>query len=126
MMSDFPDPLLQTLFTEAQQELEGTALTTRVMDKIRKLKNLLLAGGIATALLLLTAAWLVFSMPLLEFAILIAQGLGTTLFDLGEGWLALVFLPINNVAGLLAIIVKTSRMFHKKVIGGSNVNFFNR
>ena len=125
-MSDFPDPLLQTLFTEAQQELDGAALTTRVMDKTRKLKFLLLAGGISAALVLLTTAWLVFSMPLLEFAILIAQGLGTTLFDLGEGWLALVFLPINNIAGLLAIIVKTSRMFHKKMIGGSNVNFFNR
>lgn len=125
-MSDFPDPLLQTLFTEAQQELDGAALTTRVMDKTRKLKFLLLAGGISAALLLLTTVWLVFSMPLLEFAILIAQGLGTTLFDLGEGWLALVFLPINNIAGLLAIIVKTSRMFHKKMIGGSNVNFFNR
>jgi hypothetical protein len=118
-MTDHRDPLLQTLFAEAQQELDGEAITARIMAKTRNRRNLLVAGGIISSLVLLTGAWLVFAVPLLEFALLVTQGLSMTLVDLGEGWLALVFLPVNNIASLLVITVKAIRILQKKILGGS-------
>ena len=56
-------------------------------------RRLLLTATAAAALLL--------AAPLQEFALLLAQGLTTTLIDLGSGWLALIFAPINNIASLI-------------------------
>jgi len=118
-MTDHRDPLLQNLFAEAEQELDSEALTARVMAKARNLRYLLVGGAISVAVVLLAGAWLLFAIPLLEFAALIAQGLTMTLVDLGEGWLALVFLPVNNIASLLVVTVKAVRFFQKKIIGFS-------
>ena len=114
-MTNHLDTQLQTLFAEAQQELPGEEITARVMARTRSMRNLLLAGGISAALLLLAGAWLVFAIPLLEFAVLIAEALTMTLFNLGEGWLALVFLPVNNIGSLLVIIAKAIRVLQKKL-----------
>lgn len=118
-MTDHRDPLLQSLFAEAQQELDGRVLTAGVMAKTRRLSYLLAAGGISAALLLLAGAWLIFAIPLLEFAVLVSQALTMTLLDLGEGWLALVFLPVNNIASLLVITAKAIHLARKKIIGKS-------
>jgi len=61
--------------------------------------------------------WLIFGMPLLEFALLISQFLAMSLMDLGEGWLALVFMPVNNIASLIVITAKAIHMGWKKVVG---------
>jgi hypothetical protein len=119
MMTDHWDSQLKTLFAESRQELDGEALTARVMARTRKLSYMLIAGGISAVLVLLTGAWLVFALPLLEFAVLISQGLTMTLVDLGEGWLALVFLPVNNIASLLVLSMKAIHMARKKIIGAS-------
>ena len=119
MMTDHRDQLLQSVFAEARQELDGEALTAWVMAKTRNMSYMLMAGGIAAALVLLASAWLIFAIPLLEFAVLISQGLTMPLVDLGEGWLALVFLPVNNIASLLVITVKVVLMARKKIIGAS-------
>jgi len=117
-MTDVRDPLVQTLFAEAQQELDGKELTARVMARTRSLTILWLAAGVSAAIILLAGAWLFFAIPLLEFAVLIANALTSTLVDLGDGWLALVFLPVNNVASLLVLVVKAMRVFQKKVMAG--------
>jgi len=115
MMTDHRDPLLQTFFAEARQDLEGEALTARVMAKTQSLRFLLLAAGISAAVLLLTGTWLIFGLPLLEFAVLVSEALTATLFDLGSGWLALVFLPVNNIASLLVVTAKTIHYTRKKL-----------
>jgi len=119
MMTNNQDQILQTVFAEARQDLDGTAFTARIMSRTRKLLYLLATGGIAIAALLLTGAWLIFGMPLLEFAMLISNALTTTLVDLGEGWLALVFMPINNIASLVIITARALHLGWKKVTGAS-------
>jgi small-conductance mechanosensitive channel len=114
-MTDHLDPSLQTMFAEARQELVDETITARVMAKTRRLKYLVSAAAASLAVLVLTIAWLVFAMPLLEFALFVAQAFGTTLVDLGEGWLALVFLPVNNVASLGVITLKAIHFFRKKI-----------
>jgi hypothetical protein len=117
MMNEYRDPDLQSLFRQAQRELDGEVLTTRVMRRIRNLKLLVLAGGLSAALLLLGGAWLIFGVAFFEFTLLISEALATPLFDLGQGWLALLLLPANTVASLLVITFKALRIFHRRVTG---------
>ena len=83
-MTDRNDQFLQSAFAEARQDLDGTAFTARFVSRTRRLLYLLASGVAAVAVLLLTGAWLVFGIPLLEFAVLVSNVLTTTLIDLGE------------------------------------------
>lgn len=118
MTTEDRDPLLQSLFREAEQELDGTLLTEQVMARTRSLRLLLLAGGASAALVLLGGAWLLLGIPLFDFAVLISGVLATPIFDLGDGWLALLLLPVNTLASLLVLLFKALRGFQKR-IGGS-------
>jgi len=117
MTTDRRDPYLQSLFAEAAQELQGEAFSARVMTKTRKLRYLVLTGVAAMVLVFISGAWLLFGVPLFEFAVLVSQALATPLFNLGEGWLALILLPVNTVASVLVIMLKALRMLHKKILG---------
>lgn len=117
MMTDDRDPLLQTLFAEAQHDLDGEAFTALVMTQTRNLQYRLIAGLICVALMLATCAWLL-AIPQ-EFGQLIAQLLSRSLIDLGDSWIAWLFLPVNNIGSLLIVSVNAIRVFRKKFIGAS-------
>ena len=119
MMTNNQDQLLQSVFAEARQDLDGEVLTARIMTKTRRMLYLLATGGISLALILLAGVWLIFGVPLLEFAVLISQFLTMGLLDLGEGWLALVFMPVNNIASLIVIAAKALHMGWKKLVSAS-------
>jgi len=117
MTNEQRDPLLQSLFDDAEQELDGTALTAKVMARTRSYKLLLLTGGASGVLALLGGAWLLFGVPLFDFAVLLSEVLATPLFNLGEGWLALLLLPVNTVASLLVLLFKALRVVQQRITG---------
>ena len=119
MMTNNQDQLLQSVFAEARQDLNDEALTSSIVSRTRNFSWLLKTGAISIAILLLAATWLVFGMPLLEFALLISQLLALELFELGEGWLGLALMPVNNIASLLVISAKAIHLAWKKLIGSS-------
>jgi len=119
MMSEFRDPALETLFSEANQELEGETITAQVMNRTRNRLVTLAAGGALVTLVVLLLGWYVFALPLLEFAVLISQFLTNPLINLGEGWVGLVFLPINNLASLSVLLAKVSLTAWKRLTGAS-------
>ena len=119
MIIENQEQMLQSVFAEARQDLDGAAITARVMAKTRRLLYLVAAGVLSFAVVLLAGTWLIFGLPLLEFAVLISQFLTTALVDLGEGWLALVFMPINNIASLFIVTAKAIHLGWKKIIGAS-------
>lgn len=119
MIKDNQDQLLQSAFAEARQDLDGEAITHQVLAKTRRVLYMLAAGVLTLAVILVTGAWLAFGMPLLEFALLVSQFLTMTLVDLGEGWLALVFTPLNNIASLIIVTAKAIHFAWKKLIGAS-------
>ena len=122
MIMENQDQLLQSVFAEARQDLDGEALTARVMAKTRRLLYLLAAGVFTLAAVLLVGTWLIFGLPLLEFALLISQFLTMTLVDLGEGWMALVFMPVNTVASVFVVTAKAIHLGWKKITGASFTN----
>jgi len=117
-MTDDRDPRLQALFADARAELDGEEFVTRVIAKTRKPKQFVIAGLATIALIMAAAAWL-FTLPILGISQVVATALTTTLIDLGEGWLAWVLLPVNNIASVLALCIKALRMIHQKVRGAS-------
>lgn len=108
-MTDDLDPILHDLFDEAGQELDGEAFTARVMARSRFARGRVVAGWLGAAAILLVCAVLLVP-PLQDLAGFFARGLTTALIDLGDGWWALVFSPINSVAGVLVISFKLARM----------------
>lgn len=119
MITENQDQLLQSMFAEARQDLDGEAITSKVMAKTRRVLYMLAAGVLSIAAILVVGAWLIFGMPLLEFALLISQFLTMTLIDLGEGWLALVFTPLNNIASLIIFGAKAIHLAWKKLLSAS-------
>ena len=117
MITDNQEQLLQSAFAEARQDLEDDALTGQIMAKTRRVLYMLAAGTLTIAIVVIAGLWLAFGMPLLEFAVLISQFLTMALVDLGEGWLALVFMPINNVASVCIVTAKAIHLGWKKLIG---------
>lgn len=121
MMSEFHDPKIESLFSDARRDLEGDAITERVMAGTRKRLLGTAAAGGAAALALLLIGWHLFALPLLDFAVLISQFLTNPLIDLGGGWMALAFMPINNLASISVLLVKGLLMAWKKLTGATLV-----
>lgn len=119
-MTDDRDPILQSLFAEAQLDLEGKEFTALVMAQSNRLRNRGIGIAACIALLLATGAWFL-AIPL-EIAELITQVLTITLIELGDSWVAWMFSPINNLASLLILGAKAMHMVHKKVVGASYAN----
>lgn len=121
MMTDTRDPLLQSLFDEAKQDFEGKAITANVMAQTRNRLVTKAAIAATTTLAVLLVSWYVFALPLLDFAILVSQFFTNPLFELGEGWLALFLMPVNNFASLSVLLVKAGLVAWKKLTGTSLV-----
>lgn len=117
-MTDERDPILQQLFVEAHEELDGEMFTARVMQRSRFARYRTAAGWLAAALVLVVGAGVLFT-PLQDLALLLGQGLTTALVDMGDGWWALVVSPINSVASVLVLLVKGTRMAMSKVRSAS-------
>jgi|GEM_PF-431271 len=119
MMSEYRDPMLERLFRESEREFEGEAITERVMARTRNRLFTLAAAGISLSLVAALAGWYLFAGSLLDFAVLVSQVLTNPLLDLGAGWLALVFMPVNNLASLSVLFVKGLLMAWKKLTGAT-------
>lgn len=119
MMSEYREPSLENLFAEANRDLEGEAITAQVMARTRNRLVTLAVGGISVSLVALLIGWYLFAGPLLEFAVLISQFLTNPLVELGEGWLALALMPINNFASITVLLAKGAMMGWKKLTGTS-------
>lgn len=113
------DPLLESLFASNPVKLEdadGQAFTAAVMSKTRRVIYGFVIAAACLAVLLIICAWLM-GVPIRDLAQGITDVLAIPLFDLGDGWVAWVFTPINNIASLLVLSLKLMRVIWKKVTG---------
>ena len=97
-MKDDRDAVLQTLFADANKELAGEEFTPGVIAKTYSPRNRLLAASAGLVLIMAMCVW-VFDLPLFVFSQRVSQVFTIALFDLGEGWLAWVLAPVNNIGG---------------------------
>ena len=119
-MVDDRDPILQNLFYEAANDLDGEAFIAEVMAKTHGRRYRLLTVGFGAALVLAVIVWLL-ALPIQEFGVLVSQALTATLIDLGDSWVAWVFAPVNNIASLSILTLKAIRVAWKKIVSASYV-----
>ena len=89
-MKDGWDANLQTLFADANTELDGEVFTGRTMSKTRSLRNRLIVA-LFTLALIAVASVLIFEIPMLGLAQQASKMLTITMFDLGDSWAAWIF-----------------------------------
>ncbi|HIG42833.1 MAG: hypothetical protein ABGY96_20940 [bacterium] len=104
---------LQTLFTKAQQELDGETFTMQVVQQMR-IRSYRVYLGLACAVLMVATGLWILAIPL-EVVQLITQLLTTSLVDLGDTWIAWLLSPINNIASLTILCVKAFRVARRKI-----------
>ena len=112
-MNNDRDAVLQNLFAQANKDFEDTVFTENVIARARSWKVRLVTGLAGLAVLLLAAVWL-FAIPIMELAQPVSQVLMISLFDMGEGTVAWLFSPVNNIAGLLILCIKALRVAWKR------------
>lgn len=116
-MSIEREPKLQDLFAQAAEPLAGDEICGQVMAAARKRKILAWAGAAAAAVLAVVVTWQLLGVSLLEFAVIVSGTLTANLVDLGEGWMALILLPINSLGGLLAIAARATQLIRRRMVG---------
>jgi len=115
------DARLQTMFADANMELDGANFVGRVMTNTLAWRNRLVAA-LAGLSLVVAICVLVFNIPLLQITQQVSLIFTTALIDVGEGWTALLLAPVNNIGSLLILTAKALRIIQKKMAGASYVN----
>ena len=114
-MNDERDPLLESLFSQAECELVEDKFTVQVMDRVQKRRRNVLIGRFAIVALIIVLE-LLLSTPLQNTAGVITQALGTSLIEVESEWLTLVFAPLNSIAGLIGMLLLGMQFFYRRMV----------
>ena len=114
-MNDERDPLLETLFVQAERELTDEQFTADVMSGIRKRRHNVLAGRLSVVALLI-ALELLLNAPLQNSVGIFAQALTAGLFKVDNEWLAYAVGPLNSLAGLLGMVLIGLNLLFRKIL----------
>ena len=114
-MTDDRDPVIQSLFAEAEEELAGEVFTDRVMLQSGKLRPVALIGWLGIGLAFVAGAWLL-ATPLSDAVLLLTRGITFPLVGLDDRWLAELIAPVNNVASVIALGIVGLRIAYRKIL----------
>jgi hypothetical protein len=114
-MNDERDPLLESLFSQAENELVEDKFTVRVMAGVKKRRRNVLIGRLAIVAALV-ALELLLSAPLQNTAGAITQVLDVSLIEVESEWLSLVFAPLNSIAGLLGMLLLGMQFLYRRMM----------
>lgn len=114
-MNNGRDPVLESLFAQAEHNLVEDEFTAEVMDQVATRRRNVLIGRFAIVALII-ALEVLLSSPLQNSAGLIAQVLNTPLIELGSGKLALMVSPLNSVAGLIGMLLLGTQFFYRRMM----------
>ena len=114
-MNDERDPILDSLLVAKQQNEVEDNFTAQVMSNVEKHRRNVIIGRFAIVALVV-ALELLLSAPLQNSVGAATQFLSTALFDLGDGWLAGIFAPLNSIAGLLGMVLLFVHALYRKMV----------
>ena len=114
-MNDERDPLLESLFAQADCDLVDEAFTADVMDGVRKRRFNVFAGRLSIIALLI-ALELLLNAPFQNSAGTFVDAMGSGLFQVDNEWLAYAVGPLNSIAGLIGIVLLGLNVLFRKVL----------
>ena len=114
-MRDERDPLLESLFAQASDELNDIDFVENVMAQVAKRRRNVLLARIGLVLLL-GGFELLLSAPLQNSVGIITEALSTSLLDIGNEWLGFIVAPLNSIAGLLGMLLLGLHTLHRRMV----------
>lgn len=114
-MSDERDPLLETLFAQANAEPVDNDFCDRVMASIERRRRNVLIGRISLVAVLVAFEFLL-SAPLQNSVGSAMQVLSTSLLDVGNEWLAAIVAPLNSAAGVIGVLLLGLHRVYRKLV----------
>lgn len=114
-MSDERDPLLESLFARAGTELNEKEFGEQVMAKVDERRRNVLIGRVGLVVVLVMFEFLL-SAPLQNSVGMATQALSSSLFDIGNEWLAVIVAPLNSVAGLIGMLLLGLHTIYRRMV----------
>ncbi len=114
MMTSERDPLIEALFTRAEEDLAAEDFAARVMRRIDRSRRRSLAGWGIVGLAAAVGIW-VLSGPLLQAVNLSLQVLPASLFQVENELIAQVLAPLNSIAGVGGLAVLGLWTLYRKI-----------
>lgn len=114
-MSDERDPLLESLFDDADTVPEDEAFTNAIVERVASRRSRVLLGRLAV-LALLIALEVVLESPLQASLGVVAEIMGRSLIELESEWLNFVLAPVNSIAGLLGMILLALNALYRRLL----------
>ena len=114
-MNDERDPLLDSLFRQAEQELVDEQFTAGVMAGIDRRRRNILVGRLAVVALLV-ALELLLNAPIQNSVGALTGVLGGGLIQLENEWLAYAIGPLNSIAGVAGVVLLGLHFLFRRVL----------
>ena len=114
-MNNERDPLLESLFLQAEQELGEDDFTKNVMTGVDRRRRGFLIGRISIVVLLIVFE-LVMNTPLQDSVGTLTSTMSRTLVPLENEWLTYALGPLNSIAGVLGITLLGMQFLFRKVL----------
>ncbi len=114
-MNDERDPVLESLFVQAERELVDDTYTAQVMAMVEKRHRNVTIGRLAIVLVIISFE-LLLSAPLQNSVGVLTEVLSTTLVDMENEWLALAVAPLNSVAGLIGMTFLGVHILYRRMV----------
>ena len=114
-MNNERDPLLESLFAQAECEPANDNFQAAVMANIAKRRRKVFIGRVAIVALLITLE-LVMSSPIQNIVGTVTEALSTSLFEIRNEWVAVAVAPLNSMAGLFGMLLLCMHHFYRKMV----------
>ena len=114
-MNDERDPLLESLFLQAEQELIDEDFTTNIMAGIERRRRGFMIGRLSIIVLLIVFE-LVMNTPLQDSVGMLTSTMSRTLIQLENEWLTYALGPLNSIAGVVGVTLLGMQFLFRKVL----------
>ena len=114
-MNDERDPVLESLFVQAEQDLVDDGYTAQVMTRVAKRHRNVTIGRLVIVLVIVIFEFLL-SAPLQDSVGVLTEALSTTLVELENEWVALALAPLNSIAGLIGMTFLGVLVLYRRMV----------
>ena len=114
-MNEERDPLLESLFEQAERQLIDDRFTARVMAGIDKRRRNVLIGRFSVVALLVVLE-LLLNAPIQNSVGSLADAMGAGLFQLENEWVAYAVWPLKSIAGVVGMTLLGLHFLFRRVL----------
>ena len=114
-MNDKRDPLLEDLFSQSRQQPVNNGFTQGVMSLVEKRRKNVIVTRVLI-LLAIVALEILLSSPLQNSVGSFTEALSTSLIEVENEWLEILFAPINSIAGLVGILLLGIHHLYRRMV----------